>query len=306
MHIFLNPGCHLGKGREKWQKIEPEFRSRYREFKVDEILSPAILIDQVASAVKKGDRFFIAAGGDGTVNLLANALMSFPAAREEFTFGAVGLGGSNDYHKPFRPESFIRGVPIKINLKNAVLCDVIRVRFQESNKHFISQYCLINASIGIVAQANALNNSRNPLIDAIRKVSVETSIVVAALMTIFTYRNIPCTLSLDKPRQTNLTNLGVIKNPHFAGGLCYDTNIKLNDGNLGVNLCAGMNKFDAVRTMVRLYKHKFSGYPKTQSWMATKLSVSSEKTFALEIDGEHVLTKHAEFQIIPGALRCCQ
>jgi len=306
MHIYLNQSCHLGKGLEKWQKIEPELRLRYGDFKVYEIQSPGTLSDQIKSGIKEGERLFIAAGGDGTVNLLANVLMSFATTGHEFVLGAIGLGASNDFHKPFRPEAFIKGIPIRMNWQKAILNDVIQVRYKKNQGHFSTLHCIINASIGIVAQANALNNSRHPLIDSIRKVSVEASIVAAALMTILTYRNISCTISLDKYRDIKLTNLGVIKNSYFAGGLCYDTNIRPDDGNFGVNLCTSMTKFEAIKTMLRLYKHKFSGYPKTYSWLATRLSLSSEKTFPLEIDGEIVFTKNVEFQLIPRALRCCQ
>jgi diacylglycerol kinase family enzyme len=66
MIIFLNPSCDYGKGRKKWQKVEPELRRRFGEFTVEEILSPDRLAGQVEDAIAVGENFFIAAGGDGS------------------------------------------------------------------------------------------------------------------------------------------------------------------------------------------------------------------------------------------------
>jgi len=308
MRIYLNPYCDYGRGRSKWQKIEPGLRQRFGEFEVEEIQSPSQINNQIEEAVKAGERVFIVAGGDGTVNLMVNALMASSAPKQEFAVGAVGLGSSNDFHKAFRSETFIEGVPTKMNRKKAFLCDLIRIRYRNGQNHTITRYCIINASIGITAQANALYNSKLPFIVRVQRLSQEAAIVVSALKTIFSYRNIACTLTLGKSegRRFHLTNLGVIKNPHFTGGLCYDTSIKPDDGKLGVNLCSDMTRFEALKILVRLYKRQFRGVPKTYSWYANKLSVTSALPFALEMDGEVVSAHQAEFKLMPKAMRCCQ
>jgi len=309
MRIYLNPNCDYGKGQSKWQKIERPLRLHFGEFRFEEIRSPSALSTQVEKAVGEGERVFIAAGGDGTVNLLLNALMnsSYPA-KKEFIFGAVGLGSSNDFHKPFRPETFIEGIPTRMNWRSTIPTDVIRVRYTEAQNQFLARYCIINASIGITAQANALYNSRNPFIVRIQRISHEAAVIASALTTIFTYRNIPCTLTLEeaKPRRFSITNLGVIKNPHFAGGLCYDTSVRPDDGKLGVNLSSDMTRKEAIRTMVQLYKRKFHGQPKTYSWFAKKLMIASATLFDLEMDGEVARANRAEFKLISEAMRCCQ
>jgi len=309
MHVYLNPYCDYGKGQNKWEKIERVLRQRFGGFQLEKIQSPSTIYSQVNRAVIAGERTFIAAGGDGTVNLLLNALMNNPsAAMKEIHFGAVGIGSSNDFHKPFRSETFVQGTPTRMNRQNTILTDVIYIRYKESQKPFSIRYSIINASIGITAQANALYNSRLPYIVRIQRISHEAAIVVSALKTIFSYRNIPCTITLDtvSPRYFSITNLGVVKNPHFAGGLCYDTLVKPDDGKFGVNLSSGMTKLEAVKTMVGLYRQKFQNQPKNNSWLAKKLFITSAMPFDLEMDGEVVRANRVRFKLIPKALRCCQ
>ncbi|NIO48880.1 MAG: hypothetical protein GTN73_05505 [Candidatus Aminicenantes bacterium] len=308
MRVYLNPYCDFGKGRIKWRKIEPALRVRFGAFELDEIQSPLQLSSQIEEAIEGGERLFIAAGGDGTVNLMVNALMASSAPGQEFVLGAVGLGSSNDFHKPFRSETFIRGVPTRMNQKEAFPYDIIRIRYRNGQDHTLIRYSIINASIGITAQANALYNSRLPFIVWIKRFSHDGAVVASALKAIFSYKNIPCTLTLGKSEARNfhLTNLGIIKNPHFAGGLCYDTCIKPDDGKLGVNLCAGMTKFETIKTLAKLYKRQFWGQPKTHSWYVNKLCVESALPFALEMDGEVVSAQYAEFELLPRAMRCCR
>lgn len=308
MHVYLNPYCDYGRGWNKWRKIEPELRKHFGKFEVEKIHSPQGLSGQIEKAREAGETLFIAAGGDGTVNLLVNALLKSSLPEDDIVFGAIGLGSSNDFHKPFRYASFIRCIPTKMNWLETVSHDVVRVRYKNDQDGLSTRYCIVNASIGITAEANAFYNSRHPLIGLIQRFSQETAIIVSALKSIFTYRNLTCSLNFlnSRPKDFKVTNLGVLKNPYFAGDLCYDTLIEADDGRFGVNICSGMTKLEAVKTLMRLYLHQFHGMPKTYSMYATQISVESQQSFALEMDGEVVQASFAEFKLIPKALRCCR
>jgi diacylglycerol kinase (ATP) len=308
MRIFINPVCDYGKGLRKWKKLESELRHRYGKFRVEQIHSLVSFTGQVQRAWDEGERVFIAAGGDGTFNLLLNSLLTFSPDKREFYIGAIGLGSSNDFHKPFRKEAMVRGIPARLEWKDAIKTDVIQISYKNGGNKLTSRFGLINASVGITAQANALYNSRCSFISLMKKISQDAAVIACALNTIFTYSNIPCTLTLDKNSRfsTHLTNLGVIKSPHFAGGLCYDMKVGPGDGNLGVNIGTNMSKYEAVRTLARLYRKKFSGYLKTQSLWAKRVLIESSSSFALEIDGEVVSATYADFRIIPQAVWCCR
>ena len=307
VRVFLNPCCNYGTSLSRWKAIKEEIRSRIGSFETEEILTLDEIISKVSKSLEKGENVFMAAGGDGTVNLLLNAIMKV-SDNPDLTIGAIGLGSSNDFHKPFRKDAFIKGVPVRIDFKNAFPCDVIRIQYQNTKGCLDTRFCLINASIGLTAEANAFFNLHSTFMKMLQRMSVNTAILYAALRTVLTYRNRSCQLTVNNGEKQNflVTNLGIIKNPHFTGTLCYDTAIEPDDGKLGINLCMGLSLCERIGMLIALYNHRFKERPKTKLWLATRLSVKSDNFFALEMDGEVIHTNSAEFNIMPKRVRCCK
>ena len=306
--IFLNPHCSYDTGLSRWGKVQEELHRRLKDFETDEIQSLDRFNSQVTTAVEDGAETLVAAGGDGTVNLLLNAVMTSRIDRSRITLGAIGLGSSNDFHKPFRPEAFVKGIPVRVNSKNALSCDVIRIDYEDVHGCWKTRFCLNNASIGITAEANGYFNSHAPFLRALRRVSVEAAVVTSALKTISNYRGISCRLSVGDrtPERITVTNLGVVKNPHFAGSFCYDSPITPDDGMLGIHVCQNFSFMDTIKMLFNLSRRRFLGFQKTRSWVDTKVSVAADGTFALEMDGEVVRAASATFRILPQAVRCCR
>ena len=306
MKVFINPNCSFGKGALKWRSVQESLHERIGDFNEEVISSPESMYQQVSQAVADGENQFIAAGGDGTVNLLLNAIMKLDEP-SRVTLGAVGLGSSNDFHKPLNPASTIGAIPVRADFRNTMCCDVIKIRYRGSGGSEKIRYCLINASIGITAQGNLIFSSGGYILTLIQRFSVDTAILIAAMKAIFTYRDISCRLQIEgEDLEAEVSNLGVIKSPHFTGNLCYDTPIEPDDGLIGVNLCTGLNIRERINMLFALYHHHFSDLPKTKCWKSTRLNLSGDRMFPLEMDGELVQTDNVEFHVIPKIVRCCR
>lgn len=344
VRVFVNPGATYGRGRERWRLVEAELRARVGEFEVEDLPEPDApapgagrgrgsagrLAERLAELVGAGERQFIAAGGDGTVNLLLNALMALPEGTEA-TLGAVGLGSSNDFHKPFDESAALAGMPARVDFERVVECDVIRIDYEagarggggrrggnagrpdkergaDAGGQRQTRYSLVNASIGVTAEANARFNNPTPFVRAARRLSVDAAISAAVLSTLAGWRDITCGLALDggEAEMVSVTNLGVFKNPHFGGTLCYDTPVAPDDGRLGVALCEGLTALETIATLSSLRRGRFRGRPKTRTWIARTVAVTADRVFALETDGEVVHARRAEFSVVPRRVRCCR
>jgi diacylglycerol kinase family enzyme len=317
IRIFVNPGATYGTGRERWSRVEGELRRRLGGFEVEEISAPEQLRGRLAELVRQGERRFVAAGGDGTVNLLLNAIMTLPESElceqerpegDGIVLGAVGLGSSNDFHKPFDKSATIEGMPVKVDFNGARERDVIRIEYEEPEGPVATRYSLINASVGVTAEANARFNEPNWFIRAARAVSVDAAISAAVITTLATWTDVTCALATDgeEPAMASVTNLGVFKNAHFGGALCYDAPVAPDDGMLGVGLCENMSAFETVATLSALRRRRFSGRPKTRMWRARSLSIQGDRVFALETDGEVLQARSARFSIAPRRVSCCE
>jgi diacylglycerol kinase family enzyme len=103
----------------------------------------------------------------------------------------------------------------------------------------------------------------------------------------------------------HLRNLGVVKNPNFTGCLRYDSPYEPDSGEFFVHLLAESSLRDTVITLARLARGRFAGRRTARSWRGNWLALASARPFAVEADGEIVVTRRAEFSVAPRALQVC-
>lgn len=308
MILFLNTRAAGGTALKKWRRIESAFIDRFRPRRIHMPENVEAQRELLRQAIKIGETDFVAAGGDGTVNTLLNSICEI-ARPDEFSrirLGAVGLGSSNDFHKPFLKAQFMDGVPCKVDFRNAYLRDVGCLTFGE-NGHRIQRYFLANASIGVTAEANRFFNHPTATLEFLKGVSTGTAILYAAVQTILMYRNFECTIQVGQNERltTLLTNLAVMKSPHVSGSFLYDTPVAPNDGAFAINLSEYMSKLELLHLLYSLSRGRFMHLHHTQSWSQPSITISCAKPIAVEYDGEIVTARSAEFTVLQKHIQVC-
>lgn len=302
MVILLNTDCSGGKGLEKWNSIK-----NYMLNTETIILqsTDADLADKIKRYIANGETKFAAAGGDGTVNYLLNKLIELTDSdqRSKIILGAIGIGSSNDFHKPFHSKT--EGIPVCMDFVNSYPRDVGVITYA-SDKGEKRKYFLINSSIGITAEANNLFNEPDFLLQKLKKFNTKSAILYAAVKTMVTYKNLHSEIIVNGGSvKTSITNLGITKNPQFSGDFCYDTKASYSSGKFDVHLAHDMNKFEILKLINALTSNRFSKLIKTLSWHIDSLRVTSQNNFAVEFDGEVILTNKVEFRILNNFIKVC-
>ena len=309
MVLFVNRYAAGGTGLQKLQIILPELNARLGHFRVCIMNGLDTTRRTIEREVFSGETRFVAAGGDGTVNFIANTLIDITttAQRNSISLGAAGTGSSNDFHKPIQHRSVHKGIPLAINFGRTIARDIGCVTYDDRGTAR-KRYFLVNASIGVTANANTFFNSPDRPLAVIKRCSTGGAILYSALHAIVGHRNIP--VQIRSGRRTlhnvNLTNLGIVKNPWFSGSLCYGGAADYANGLFDIFLCHSMNGGNLVQLLGSLQRGVFP-YPgnKTDSWKADSITVSCADPFAVEFDGEVVHTRRARFDVVPQSLKVC-
>jgi diacylglycerol kinase family enzyme len=304
MTIILNPTAAGGKAMKKWSTLLEAMPAILEGSALSVLEGPGSAGMAVREALARGERYFVAAGGDGTINLLLETLMRAGFAKDA-ALGAIGLGSSNDFHKPYRKEDCVSGIPMKLDFVRARPRDVGSFVYAPEGTR---RYFLVNASIGAAAEANDFFNHPDRLLAFQKRHAPPSAIYYAALRTIFSYRNLSVTISSsgEGSFQARLTNLGVIKSPHFSGDLSYGGVPSYDDGLLKLYLCEDLNRRELLmllRALGRKNGPRAAGVLKT--WSSPDLSVRSDAPFAVEFDGEVVRTAAADFTVYQKSLKVC-
>jgi len=337
MIILLNKYCNGTGGLEKWKKLRPDLEKNYLGKDYSTISGFKEFQATYKKKFERGERVFVAAGGDGTVNFLLNQLMDLGnGSHKELILGAIGLGSSNDFHKPFprkgngqssgdvyglapnacnklfltksRIQTHGNGrVPVKLNYNQAKPHNVGLVDYEDLGRNWNRRYFIVNCSVGLIAQANYFFNSDKRIIKWLKPKWVEGTIWYAALETLFSAKNIPTRLRIgDDGVDAELTTLSAFINPNVSGNFRYDLDISPQSDYLGIALCEKMGIPARVRTIVSMTRGKFSGLPKTRVWRARTIDISPSAPIALEMDGEVSLARRIRIRLLHKALRVCQ
>ncbi|MDH4043628.1 MAG: diacylglycerol kinase family protein [Gemmatimonadota bacterium] len=308
MLAIVNPTAGGGKGLARWQRVAPKLARRLGMFTAVFPRDADDAREVVRRAVLDGECDLIAAGGDGTVNLVVATVLQHTstADRESVRLGAVGLGSSNDFHKPVRPETVLERVPVRVAFHQTVRHDVGRLRYRTLAGEWQCCCWILNASVGITAEGNRCYND-DPMVTRVKRVHPDLGMVWAALIALG--RGAPRTMTVatdgGPEHQARVTNLGIVKNPHFTGVLRYDSAYDPGSGYFTAHLLGDVSGRDRLRAFIGLHRGHFTGLPGTATWRARQLRIRAEEAFAVEGDGEIIMTTDAEFTLEPRALAVC-
>jgi diacylglycerol kinase (ATP) len=307
MIIFVNPKAAGGKALTRWHRLAPAMRQRYPLAEVHVCGARTDVSREIRTMVDHGHSLFVAAGGDGSVNDLLNAVMSLPRqTRRTLTIGAIGLGSSNDFHKPIQPSHLVSDIPCMVDSSFAQFRDIGVISFRTGGIT-VEKYFLINASVGLTAEANRLFNAPDRFLALLKSRSTPLAIIHAVVRTLFTYADKPLSLSLGGHGSIGirLTNLAILKSPFVSGSIEFPVASQIDTGKFALYLAHDMRRLERLRLLAGLLSKSLIDSPKLMSWQAPFLSVESVEPFAVEFDGEVVQTTQATFSLLPKHLQVC-
>ncbi|RMG24860.1 MAG: hypothetical protein D6732_23200 [Methanobacteriota archaeon] len=310
MLIIFNPHACEGRAYQKMMKVMPWLEMQTNRVKFVSLSELRELNRALQEQVANGDVHLVVAGGDGTVHHVLNILIKrfSPPRLKKIILGAVGLGSSNDFHKPITPERQMNGIPLTVDFNHVQWRDVMKVVYQTTTGRWKSRYVLLNASCGITAQANWLFNHPDAILHFLKKHCTPLAILYAALKTIFTFRGITVEFgeSRGSLKSHHVANIAIVKSPHCSGSFCYDSPYSPQNGRFWVHICYETRCINILKLLIKLAHHRFMGEPGTKSLETSRFFLRGNRPFALEMDGEVVEIQEAHFEIVPKFIRVCQ
>lgn len=311
---FLNPACSQGRGAERWARfltsevatqrgltdLKPfALAGRPQRWEVAERLER-----WTVHQLRSGARNLVAAGGDGTVNLFANAVVNASRAvglpSDAVRLGAVGLGSSNDFHKPTRTE--VAGVPYRLDFEHAAPRDLGRMHTESGITLFA-----VGVSVGTTALANETLHGSKGMLGYLKGVQVDTAFVLAGLHTLWGWRNFPASITADGVALecTRFANLNVVKSPWLGAGMRFDHDTPPNTGTLGLHLCTDMSRARLLHALWALHGGAFTDVPGTQSTDASHVVIRLDQARLVEVDGETHHGRTLTLDVVPNAILVC-
>ena len=303
--VALNPATRQGTGMRRFETVKPLLEEA---FYLDVVAtSPDRRWEgAVAAALARGIRVFVAAGGDGTVHALAGALLrARPGVPlDDLILGAVGLGSSNDFHKPVLAE--FGGMPVRLDATRLAPRDVLVARWRDDQGLEREDVVVASASLGVTAAANGRFNRPGPVLGWLERHVLDGAILWAAAATLLAWRNVGATLVVDGATlPVRITNLSLLKTPWLSGGLRYDTPVSPDDGRFVLALAHDLSLAGRFGLLLALARGRFTGRPRTRTWHVDRASVTLERAGDLELDGEVFPARQVRVHVHPWALPVC-
>lgn len=297
--VVINLDANGGKAKSKWESIRNEFSKYFDEELHLTTYTLPFDIERYLKGVieKKQIRQLIIGGGDGTIHLFINELSRIVGliGLKEYSIGAIGLGSSNDFFKPFSKR--IANIPVRISTNQSELADLGLVKINRDNDDVITKLFVVNAGIGVIAEANHQYNNPDKIISLLKNKATQLSIIYTAIKTIVGFKNILLNLSYkDNYQSANVSNLSVTLMPYISGSFHYKTT-KPRKGFLDLYICQDMSKMDLLLTLFNLAKGKFPIGNKRIVQQINSLKVTSRKSVPIETDGEITIGNTFDFSI---------
>ncbi|HSE23792.1 MAG TPA: diacylglycerol kinase family protein, partial [Pyrinomonadaceae bacterium] len=297
-----------GMTRKLWPEIASDLRAHFGAFSIVFTDSPEDGVRLAVEAARKGVKFIIACGGDGTISEVANGIL---LSGKDVELGVLPSGTGGDFKRSLEIPSDARGAAQVLRNGRTRRIDVGRVSYTDHSGQELTRYFLGVASCGLSTQviervkkggADWLPTNTPQWIAG--RVSFGSSMLQTALRS--TSTRVVVQVDDSHSHHLNVVTLCIANARFFGGGMKIAPNARLMDGKFDVISVGDLSAFKIFTSAPRVYLGSHLSMPEVSHTLAKKVTLraaDATESIALEIDGELPGRLPATFQVIPQALR---
>jgi YegS/Rv2252/BmrU family lipid kinase len=289
---IVNPAAGGGKSRKLLGPALDRLRAGGIEIAVAETHSPGDATQIAREAYTRGQRRFIAVGGDGTSYEVVNGLYPDAFGHERPTLAFLPLGTGNSFLRDFSERGVEHALEALLASRSRP-CDVLRLKHREGVIHYINLL-----SMGFTADVATLRA---------RQFSGwgELGYVISIFLTLARFRRRPFPVRLegetdvDRRRCLFLT----FNNSKFTGGtMMIAPRAQVNSGLIEYVRWGPIGRLGLIRNLPGLYDGTHIEHPLAEHKAVPRVEFALEEPVDVMVDGE-VITLHCEeLDVLPGAL----
>jgi len=306
LYIIINPKAGNGKTKKRWHKtIEPHLKARKLEF--DHIFTeyPNHATELARDAIKNGEKFIVAVGGDGTYNEVANGFYEpdvFKPINTDCIFGVISSGTGSD---------FIKTANIQKEIEPSI--DILEHGRIQKQDVGIAKFTDLEGNPGSRLFINVADTGLGgDVVDRVNRTTKalggKMSFLIGSIRGIMHHNKTQTRMILDDNEENsyiydaNMTTICIGK--YFGGGMMISPNSDPTNGKFSVITLQDASRWKLLRSIGKIYDGSHLKMPEVKEHdLCTKVKLISEDPVFLDLDGEQVGNgTEYEFEIIAGGL----
>ena len=291
-HLFVvNPVAGGKKGHI--EKLEENIKSSLEgtggNYEIYVTKAPMDAVEKVKREAKSEDMLYVyACGGDGTLNECVNGA----AQLENVAVTHFPCGTGNDFVKMFGAEK-----DRFFHLRNLISGEVRKLDVIRCN----GRYCINICSVGIDARigTDVHKYSGLPLIGGVMGYIVSLLVNVKKGIT----RHMVVEMENGERIDSDLSLICVCNGSYYGGKFNPVPEALPDDGLFDSLIVKGVSAAEFMRLVFKYAKGQYRKLgDRVTHIMGRKMKVSADEDMVINVDGEAIFGREAEFELIPGGV----
>jgi diacylglycerol kinase (ATP) len=236
---------------------------------------------RVREAVASGVDVVVAAGGDGTAGLVAEALIGNSTA-----LGILPLGSAMNIGRSL-------GVPRDVAAAARILVDgeIAEVDIGRAPDGLFFEMASVGINAAVLAEAHKLAEGAYDSI-------------LGMLRAILTYRPATMTIEMDEETVETGALMVVVANTPFTGaGLALAPEARLDDGRFDIAVYRHFSRWELTRHVLSILAGRRRYSPKVRTFRSARVRITAHRSLPVRADARSLGATPVEFEVVPRALR---
>jgi diacylglycerol kinase (ATP) len=284
--VVTNPTAGHGRSGSLVGKVAEMLREARIEHEMRISTSAEELGRLAREAGERGARIVAVLGGDGSVHLVANALLGTGAAL------AVLPGGTGD---DFATSVAAKKLPDAVRLlikPKIVPIDVVKLSCGTEILHYVNI-----AGSGFDSDVNETANGMT------LRLGTTGTYLAAVMRTLPKFRPARFSIDVDDERFELDAMLVVVGNaPAYGGGMRVLPAALVNDGLLDICVVTALSTPRFLKAFPRVFRGTHTSHPNVMMLQGTTVRVEADRRVQVYADGERIGPLPAVHELIPAAL----